>query len=114
MLVKYKGTLHFRDYKTAYLTFKSLVYENEKTVFYVPREHRSNPTYFAVSFMNDTTLIVDFDGECSPNFYDETRFTVLKFFSSAKSGELLFSKFDGEKWIEINLQPSFVLLENVL
>lgn len=114
MLVKYEGKLHFRDYKTAYSAFKLLVYENEKTVFYVPREHRSNPTYFAVSFENDTTLIIDFDGKCPPNFYVETRFAVLKFYSSANSGELLFSKFDGDKWIEINLQPSFILLENVL
>lgn len=113
MLIKYKGTLHFRDYKTAFSAFKSLVYENEKTIFYVPCEHRANPTYFAVSFINDTTLIVDFDGNCPPNFYDENRFAVLKFYSLAASGELIFSKFEDNKWIEINLKPGFILLENV-
>jgi len=114
MLVKYKGKLEFRDYKTAYSAFRELVYGNEKTIFFVPYENRCNPLYFAVSFINDTILMIDFEGNCPPNFYEETRFAVLKFYSSAKSAELLFSKFEGNKWIEIKLKPGFVLLENII
>jgi hypothetical protein len=114
MLVKYQGKLHFRDYKAAYSAFKLLVYENEKTAFYVPREHRSNSTYFAANFENDTTLIVDFDGECPPNFYVESYYAILQTFVLAESGELLFSEFKEGNWIEINLRPSFVSLENVI
>jgi hypothetical protein len=114
MLAKYQGKLHFRDYQSAYSAFKSLVYGNEKTVFYVPREYRSNPTYFAVNFENDTTLIVDFNNECPPNFYAASYYAMLQVFVLAESGELLFSEFKDGKWIEINLKPSFVLLENIL
>jgi len=106
----FKGKLTFETPELAQIAFNYLTQE-EKYYFFIPEEHRNNPSFGKELLLKGKTLYIDDENFGSGGIYD-TASCISNVIGIAKSGKVVFQDGDNEREAYY-LNPSYELKQKL-